>query len=222
MIVASIRCVVQLSIMGSVLTPVLRNNENPYIVFGMATALLSLGCIEAYLNKAKYRHSWMFLNIFVSMLISMIVSCAIGIQFAIPTTPFFNARMFIPTIGMLLGNTISGMALGLRTCLSHFVEKRDQIELLLSFGAGRWETAQPILKESISTGLLPVLNAMSVVGLISIPGQMTGQILAGAPIDQAVHYQQIIMFLIFSSTALGTIISCIVSTYIQRLHLFLF
>ena len=82
---------------------------------------------------------------------------------------------------------------------------RDQVEAHLALGATRWEAARPLVQQAVRTGLIPTINAMMVVGIVSLPGMMTGQILAGADPVQAVKYQIVIMFLLASAAALGTV-----------------
>jgi ABC-type iron transport system FetAB permease component len=94
----------------------------------------------------------------------------IGIVLSIQPEPWFNSRIFIPTLGMLLGNSISGIALGIRSFLTSIVERRDETEILLAFGATRWEATMPLLRQGVKIALLPSLNAMAVMGIISIPG----------------------------------------------------
>lgn len=125
--------------------------------------------------------------------------------------PFWIPEVFIPTMGMLLGNVMSGMAVALSSCLSSVSNQKEQIETYLAFGASRWEAGQSIAVEAVRLSMLPTINQMSVIGLIAIPGMMTGQILGGAPVSNAVKYQQIIMFLISASTALGVLSAVIVS-----------
>jgi uncharacterized protein (TIGR00245 family) len=129
----------------------------------------------------------------------------VGTHWAMRQRPFWIPEIFIPTMGMLLGNAMSGMAVALSTCLSSVSSRREQIETYLAFGASRWEAGQAIAIEAVRLAMLPTINQMSVIGLISIPGMMTGQILGGASVDSAVKYQQIIMFLISASTALGVL-----------------
>ncbi|KAI9221794.1 hypothetical protein BC828DRAFT_380066 [Blastocladiella britannica] len=212
-IVSALRCYVQLSVMGKVLSPVFGNGDNPLVVFGMTAVLILLGSSEA-LSKSKYVFDGLIPVVLVSMLASASVTMAVGMNFAVHPQPWFSARVFIPTLGMVLGNGISGVALGMRSCLTALKEQGDMTELRLAFGASRAEAAVPVIRESLRTALLPALNSMSVMGLISIPGQMTGQILAGAPIDSAVHFQQIVMYMIVSSTAIAVLLAVLLTTLI--------
>lgn len=136
----------------------------------------------------------------------------IGARFAMRQNPFWIPEIFIPTMGMLLGNAMSGMAVALSSCLSSVGSRKEQIETYLAFGASRWEAGQSIAIEAVRLSMLPTINQMSVIGLIAIPGMMTGQILGGSSVSNAVRYQQIIMFMISASTALG-VLSAVVVKY---------
>ncbi|KAG6873466.1 hypothetical protein C0995_015169 [Termitomyces sp. Mi166 len=88
-------------------------------------------------------------------------------------------------------------------------ENRDKVEMLLAYGASRMEACNPIAREALRLALTPVVNQMSVIGMIAIPGMMTGALLGGAPVDQAAYLQMIIMFMISSATALGSFFAAI-------------
>ncbi|KAJ1553246.1 hypothetical protein HK096_008651, partial [Nowakowskiella sp. JEL0078] len=140
------------------------------------------------------------------MFVSVVTVSFVGNAFALRAEPWYLPRTFIPSYGMLLVNTI---AVGTTHFMKQLRENKDIYEMYLSFGASRWEAARPLIKDSLRIALLPILNTMSIVGLISIPGMMTGQILGGAPIGEAVRYQQIILFLITASATLSALISVI-------------
>ena len=106
---------------------------------------------------------------------------------------------------MILGNTLNGVSLGLDRLGEELDAKRDQVEALLALGATRWEAARAPIQQAVRTGMIPIVNSMMVVGLVSLPGMMTGQLLAGADPIQAVMYQIVIMFLIAAGTSLGTL-----------------
>ena len=72
--------------------------------------------------------------------------------------------------GMLLGNAITGMSVGLTTVLDELTAGRERVEALLALGASRAEAAAAPARRALSTALAPMLNSMSVVGLVSIPG----------------------------------------------------
>jgi putative ABC transport system permease protein len=117
--------------------------------------------------------------------------------------PWYDPQYLIPLLGMVLGNTLSGISLGLDRFMDSLATQRDQVETLLALGATRWEAAHSQVRDAIRVGMIPTVNSMMVMGLVSLPGMMTGQILAGAnPID-AVRYQIVIIFMIAAGAALG-------------------
>ena len=119
--------------------------------------------------------------------------------------PWFHPQFTVPLTGMILGNTLNGISLGLNHLQSELTQNRGEVEMLLTLGATRWEAAKSSITEALRTGMIPIINTMMVVGIVSLPGMMTGQLLAGAPPIEAVKYQVVIMFLIAAGTALGTL-----------------
>src|ERR1700722_9999814 len=130
---------------------------------------------------------------------------ALALTVIVRIHPWYTPQYAIPLLGMILGNTLNGVSLGLDRLGSELTGRRDQVEALLALGATRWEAARPLVQQAVRTGLIPTINAMMVVGIVSLPGMMTGQILAGADPVEAVKYQIVIMFLIASAAALGTV-----------------
>jgi len=135
----------------------------------------------------------------------------IGSRFAMSQVPFWKPESYIPILGMLCGGTISGMVVALNSVLREIEENRDKVETYLAFGASRFEACKPIATEALRLALLPTINQMSVIGLISIPGMMTGALLGGSSLEQAAKLQMIIMFMINASTALAAIVATVLA-----------
>jgi len=112
---------------------------------------------------------------------------------------------------MLCGATISGIVVAVGSVLRELEENREKVEVYLAFGASRFEACKPIAVEGLRLALLPTINQMSVIGLISIPGMMTGSILGGASVDQAAKLQMVIMFMISASSALAAIVCTVLA-----------
>ncbi|KAI9277649.1 UPF0014 family [Sporodiniella umbellata] len=210
LLTSSIRCVVQLTIMGSILDSVFRA-KNPVLVMLMTFVLVFLSSCETVYNKSDWSFYGMFPSVLLSTLFTTLFIGIIGTRYAINEKQFWSPELFIPTIGLLLGIMSGAMAVGLSTCLKAAGEESEQIEMYLSFGATRKEAGRNMAKEAIRVALLPTINRMSVAGLITIPGAMTGQILGGAPIMSAVMYQQIITFMISASSSLSVLAAVYVS-----------
>jgi putative ABC transport system permease protein len=138
--------------------------------------------------------------------------------------PWYLPQYAIPFLGMILGNTLTGISLGLDRFGEALTTGRDAVEMRLTLGATRWEAALPAIREAVRTGMIPILNSMTVAGLVSLPGMMTGQLLSGVDPVEAVKYQIVIMFVIASATALGTVGVVLLSyrRLFNRHHQFLF
>ncbi|GAB5591904.1 hypothetical protein Unana1_06804 [Umbelopsis nana] len=219
LLISAIRCVIQLTIMGFVLEDVFKA-QNPALVMLMTMILILLGCYEIMYNKSKKTYKGMFITCLFSMTTSTLLVGIIGSRFAMAEDPFWTPEKFVPTTGMLLGNLMSGMAVAIGSCLSSLSDGQEKIETYLSYGATRWEAGLSVATESVRLAMLPTINQMSVIGLIAIPGMMTGQIMGGASVLQAARYQQIIMFMISASTALAVltaVVAC-VTTIIDSEH----
>ena len=114
-----------------------------------------------------------------------------------------STRAFIPLAGMVVGNSMNAIALSLDRLFSELRNKRGYVEQLLLFGATSEQAVQGVLKEAVSTGMIPSNNPMMSAGLVFIPGMMSGQILGGQDPVSASKYQILIMVMISASTALG-------------------
>lgn len=112
---------------------------------------------------------------------------------------------------MLLGNILNGISLAIDRFLQGLSEGRFRVEGALALGASAWEAAHPEIREALRVGMIPTINSMMVMGIVSLPGMMTGQILAGAEPQDAVLYQIAIMFMIAAATALGALIVVLLS-----------
>ena len=139
------------------------------------------------------------------MLTSSLAITAYGVGAVVGPEPWWDPRYAIPVLGMVLGNSLTGISLGLETSLEGYDRERSWVEWRLALGATVREAARPIQRRALRAGLLPILNSMAAAGLISIPGMMTGQILGGESPDAASRYQIFILFLIAGAVALGTL-----------------
>ena len=206
-VISGIRCVVQLTLLGYVLKPVFENDK-PIFVFGLGFLQAIIATLEVTWNRANYRHPNMYFSVFGSIMFCTFATASIGNAFAIRAEPWFSSREFIPTLGMVMGMSMSNAAVGLNNLMSQIIDRKEKIEMYLAFGASRWEASKSVAVEAIKMALLPPLSRMSIIGLISIPGMMTGQILGGSNVEQAAHYQQVITFITNASACLTTT-SCV-------------
>ncbi len=119
--------------------------------------------------------------------------------------PWYAPRYVLPIFGMMLGNALSGTSLVLDAMTSSAVRERTAIEARLALGASRFEALDAILRRALTTGMMPILTAMAATGVVSLPGMMTGQILAGVDPVSAAKYQVMILFLIAGATGVAVV-----------------
>jgi putative ABC transport system permease protein len=129
----------------------------------------------------------------------------LALVFVIRPDPWYTPQYTIPLLGMLLGNTMNGIALGMDRLVQTAWQQRSVIEQRLMLGQTAIEAIRDIRSDSIRAGMIPIINSMATAGIVSLPGMMTGQILAGSPPVEAVKYQILIMFLVTAGTGFGVI-----------------
>lgn len=117
---------------------------------------------------------------------------------------WFNPQYLIPLGGMILGNTMTAVALATERYLAAVHDNRAQVEMLLVLGATPGKACRKQLVQAFQTAMMPTINSMMTVGIVQLPGMMTGQILGGSPPQQAAYYQIVVMFMICFSCAVGS------------------
>ena len=141
------------------------------------------------------------------MFVSSFTVTVMALVLVIGTTPWYAPQYAIPLLGMILGNTMNGISLGLDRLTQDAAQKRQILETRLALGQSWQRAISDSRREAIRVGLIPIINAMSAAGIVSLPGMMTGQILAGTPPVEAVKYQILVMFLIAGGTGFGTMVA---------------
>lgn len=124
---------------------------------------------------------------------------------------FFDARYFVPITGMVLGNSLNHNIVGLTTWFDGLSKQKELYYFLLTNGGSKRQALLPFIQDALIKGLNPLLATMSVMGLISLPGMMTGQILGGASPAVAIKYQVMIMLAIFIGCTLALVLSILFS-----------
>ncbi|MBN1542882.1 iron export ABC transporter permease subunit FetB [candidate division KSB1 bacterium] len=202
-LVAAMRTTVQLLSVGFLLK-ILFEHVHPLWLLLMALVMLLAAAREVMQRQQRrFRGVWGFSAGALSMLVSSFSLTLIALVVIIRNDPWYRPQYAIPLLGMMLGNTMNGIALGLDRLTSGAWQQRSIIENRLMLGQPWNEAIADIRRESMRNGMIPIINAMAIAGLVSLPGMMTGQILAGSPPLEAVKYQILIMFLISSGTGLG-------------------
>jgi len=205
MLIAAARSTVQLVLLGLVLK-VLFEATHPLLIALLALVMLSVAGWEVMARqRRRYRGAWGYGIGALSMFLSSFGVTVLSLTLIIGVTPWYQPQYLIPLLGMLLGNTMNGIAIALDGLTRQAWEGRVKIEARLLLGEGWSEAIGDIRREALRAGLIPIVNAMASAGLVSLPGMMTGQILAGSPPLEAAKYQLLIMFMIAAGTGLGSV-----------------
>ncbi len=207
LLVSALRMVVQLSLMGLVLTSLFAVTS-PLWTGLAALAMIGFAGREAISRQEKkLGGAWGYGLGTGSMMVAAVLTTMFALATALRPDPWYDPRYAIPLLGMILGNTMSGIALGLNTLTSNLAARRAAVEARLMLGATRFEAVGPVVRQAMRTALTPIINMMAATGVVSIPGMMTGQILGGvAPLD-AVKYQILILCLVAGGTGFGAVVA---------------
>jgi putative ABC transport system permease protein len=108
---------------------------------------------------------------------------------------------------MVIGNTMNAVALTTTRFRDEIRHRRDQVEAALALGATSREAARGAFRTSVRSALIPTINALMVVGLVQLPGMMSGQIIAGILSIEAVRYQIVVMYMIACAAAIGSLVA---------------
>jgi putative ABC transport system permease protein len=204
LLLASVRTIVQLLLVGLVLESVFAVREW-YIVLALLLVMTIIAGVAA-VGRMDRRYRGVYVDSIIAVWSSSWIVAAYALLVIMrDVQPWYHPQYAIPLAGMILGNSLNGISLGLNRLSEQLATRRDQVEAMLTLGATRWEAARGIIRQAIHTGMIPIINSMMVVGIVSLPGMMTGQLLSGVSPLQAVRYQIVIMFLIAAATALGTV-----------------
>lgn len=203
-LIAGVRTTVQLLLIGMILKSIFEN-VNLYYMTAIALVMLLVAGREVMARQThRFRGIWGFGMGTMSMFVSTFVVTLFALTVIIGNQPWYTPQYAIPLLGMMLGNTMTGISLGLERMTSTARAQKNMIEARLALGEPAQQAMSSIRRESMRTGMLPMVNAMAAAGIVSLPGMMTGQILAGSPPLEAVKYQILIMFLITAGTGFGT------------------
>lgn len=211
--IASTRMVVQLAIVAYVLKFIFEQTSPLWTVLFAGVMAIAAGT-EIVMRQEHRFSGWRAQLMssspaFFAGLMTTFIALAV-----IQPQPWYTPRIMLPLLGMLVGNALSGVALVLDAMTSAAIRDRSAIEARLALGATRFVAFEDILRRSLRTGLMPILNAMAVAGVVSLPGMMTGQILAGIDPVEAAKYQVLVMFLIAGATAIAVLAGGLASVHL--------
>ena len=213
MIWAAVRMVAQLLLVGFVLQ-VLFYQVSLWLTMAVAILMGLFAGREILVRQECRLAGWWGYGIGSStMVLAGMVVTFLTLQGPLRPDPWYDPRYFIPLFGMILGNAMMGISLGLDNLTRLARQEQLGIEAQLLLGASRWRAVRYVARQALRAAFTPMLHSMAAAGVVFLPGMMTGQILAGAAPDQAVKYQILVLFLIAGATGLGALSAIMASVW---------
>jgi putative ABC transport system permease protein len=209
LLIAVLRMTVQLGAMGLYLDYIFKFN-NIWVNIGWVLFMITIANITVNRN-AGIKTTSVFLSSMLGMIISSVFVISIFIIAAVRPAPVYDARYLIPISGMVIGNCMRANTIALERFFSSIRKNEKEFLTYLLMGATLREAAMPYIREAVRPALAPQLATLATLGLVSIPGMMTGQILGGSTPIVAIKYQIGIMIAIFTAISTTTVLNLFLS-----------
>jgi putative ABC transport system permease protein len=203
--VAALRSAVQLLLIGLVLN-YLFTTSSAVLITLVVLVMLSVASYEIRSRQTRRLDGWWGYGTgAVSMTLSSVTIGLLTLSVILQPAPWYSPQYLIPLLGMLLGNTMTGIAVAMDSLTREAWSQQGAIEARLMLGQTAGQAIADSRRQALRAGLIPIINGMATAGVVSLPGMMTGQILAGGAPIEAAKYQLLILVLIAAGTAFGSV-----------------
>jgi putative ABC transport system permease protein len=201
MLISVARMVVQLFLVGLYLNYLFEWN-NMWV--NIAWALVMTGvCAIDLIKRIKISVKILFVPVYISILVALTLILFYFLKAVLSIDNFFDSRYFIPICGILLGNILSSNVIGLNAFYDGMMKEQKFYNYMLCNGATVKEATKPFFREALVKSFNPTIASMAVMGLISLPGTLIGQIIGGSAPNVAIRYQIMIMVIIMASAIIS-------------------
>jgi len=202
LVIGSVRTIVQLYVVGLVLAAVFAAARWYWVLLILATMTgVATQAAISRLGKPLPGGNWIAgiaLTASTAATLAYVIGVVVGVR------PWYEPQYIIPIAGMILGNSMTSAALAGDRLQGDLRARADEVEARLALGFSGREAMQPMMRASLRAAMIPTVNGMMTVGVVQLPGMMTGQILAGSSPLVAVRYQMVVVFMLAAATALGS------------------
>ncbi len=211
LLTSSVRMILQLLFVGFYLQ-FLFKYDNAWLNLGWILIMVGVADL-ATIDRSELQYKWsLIVPIFGSTFLGIIVIDLFFLEVVIfQLDQFLQAQYAIPITGMVLGNCLRSNVIGIHAFYYELHDRRDRYRFYLACGATRSEALKPFISRALKKSANPTLATMATIGLVSLPGMMTGQILSGSSPITAIKYQIMIMVAIFSGTVLSVYLGILFS-----------
>jgi len=205
--IGMIRTFAQLMIIGYVLKFLFDLSKWYWVLVMLAVMLVVAARTAAQRDESRQPGRTTTAGIAIAT--AAVVTMGTVVAFVVRIRPWYTPEIVIPLSGMVIGNTMNAVALTTTRFRSEISHQRGQVEAALALGATSSQAAARPFRDAMRAGLIPTMNALMVVGLVQLPGMMSGQIIAGILSVQAVRYQIVVMYMIASGAAIGSLVAAL-------------
>lgn len=204
-LVASLRMTVQLMLTGYILVIVF-DNPNPYATAAIV-AVMEIFAIYTVFKRFSGELSTQLKKVIVLAMSVGTLSCLFYfLLVVVRISPWYDPQYFIPIAGMIIGNSMTGISLGIKSLLDGMRIQKYLVEEALILGATPQAATDNIVNSSFDSAIMPTINSMIGMGIVFLPGMMTGQILSGTAPTTAIAYQIAIMLGVLAAVAITVLI----------------
>lgn len=219
---AAARMIAQLVLVGLMLRYVFALSS-PAVTIGVVALMIVAAAWEVQARQQHHLRGWQRFGLGgLPVTISTVFVTSLALSTALREAEWLDAQHTIPLVGIILGTAMNSTSLALNTMLTSILRERRAIEARLALGADRYTALREVRASAAHNGLIPVINQMAGAGIITLPGIMTGQILAGMDPLDAAKYQILLMLLLAGAGTIGVIAStqlCLVAITDKRYRL---
>jgi putative ABC transport system permease protein len=198
------RSLLQLMVVGYILAFVF-DLKNPVLVLSILLAMLTIAARVSG-NRIGKKIKGIFPTVWLSLFVSSALTLSYTIALIIQPNTWYEPQYLIPLLGMVLGNAMNAASVAGERLVNAIDRNHLEVETHLCLGATPKQAIETYRIEAIRAGLIPTLNQMTVVGLVSLPGMFTGQVLAGVDPLDAAAYQILILFAIALANTIATVL----------------
>jgi putative ABC transport system permease protein len=210
MLWGAVRTFVQLTLTGYVLAFIF-DSRNVWLTL-LALALMFVVAIHTAQGRMAVPFAGRRAVFTAAILIGGALVLAFVTALVLRISPWYDPRYLLPLAGMIVGNAMTAVALAVDRFSGDLRRRRAEVEAALALGATPAQAVTRIRRDALRTAVMPSVNSMLVVGIVSLPGMMTGQIIAGQAPTQAVHYQIVVMYMITAAAVIASVVGVLAAT----------
>jgi putative ABC transport system permease protein len=202
-IIGTIRAFIQLIAIGYILKLIFDLSKWYWVLLMLAVMITVAGFDAVRRQDKKVPHN--FAIVIISITLGALLTLATVTGLILRVQPWYQPQYVIPIAGMIIGNSMNGASLAINRLVAEIRLRRTEIEAALSLGATARQAVNQAFKEAVKSAMIPTINAMMIVGIVQLPGMMTGQIIAGTRPEQAVRYQVVVVYMITAAVTITCI-----------------